>query len=94
MTKRARILTCGNCHGFDRLVAQLAELDIDVLGWAGVAELAGLSLASSDLDVVLYASGSDGSLSDDLRLIQSKGHRGKPQGDPPPYAAISVHLTK
>src|SRR5919201_1549876 len=28
MTKRARILTCGNCHGFDRLVAQLAELDV------------------------------------------------------------------
>jgi Flp pilus assembly CpaE family ATPase len=71
MTKRARILTCGNCHGFDRLVAQLAELDIDVLGWSSVEELPSLALASSDLDVVLYASGPGSSLADDLAHIRA-----------------------
>ena len=71
MTKRARILTCGNCQGFDRLVAQLAELDIEVLGWTAVQDLPGLALASSDLDVVLYASGAGSSLSDDLAQIRA-----------------------
>jgi Flp pilus assembly CpaE family ATPase len=71
MTKRARILTCGNCHGFDRLVAQLAELEIDVLGWSSVEELPALALANSDVDVVLYASGPGGSLIDDLGCIRA-----------------------